>query len=56
MRHLEKAGKQGMVLSEEMTENYWGKLRADPYFDADVMKSAYMDLWQNSPSASDKSL
>lgn len=36
MRHLEKAGKQGMVLSEEMTENYWGKLRADPYFDADA--------------------
>ena len=36
MRHLEKAGKKGMVLSEEMAENYWGKLCADPYFDANA--------------------
>ena len=34
IRHLEKEGKKGMVLSEEMAGNYWGKLRADPYFDA----------------------
>ena len=34
MRHLEKSGRKGMVISDEVAQNYWSKLTADPYFDA----------------------
>ena len=34
MRHLEKEGKRGLVVSEEATQHYWSKLSSDPYFDA----------------------
>ena len=34
IRHLEKSGRKGMVVSDEVARNYWSKLTADPYFDA----------------------
>lgn len=34
MRHLQKEGRRGLVVSDEVAQHYWNKLSSDPYFDA----------------------
>jgi RNA polymerase sigma-70 factor (ECF subfamily) len=49
IRHLEKAGRKKMEVSDQVAQLYWAKLTADPYFDAAACEKKIHDFMAELP-------